>query len=47
MLSAADGLIKHNDSSSIKYIMGNLIKDEIASEVLFDDLMVIYKELAA
>ena len=47
MLAAADQLLKENESSTIKYIMGNLISNEMASEVLFDDLMVIYKELAA
>jgi len=47
LLKAADHLIKENECSKIKSIMGNLISNETASEVLFDDLMVIYKELAA
>jgi hypothetical protein len=47
MLAAADQLIKENEYAKMKSIMGNLISNETASEVLFDDLMVIYKELAA
>ena len=47
LVNAADYLIKEKEFSKIKTIMGNLISNESASEVLFDDLMVIYKELAA
>ena len=47
LVSAADYLIKEKEYSKIKAIMGNLISNESASEVLFDNLMVIYKELAA
>lgn len=47
LVSAADYLIKEKQSSKIKTIMGNLISNDSASEVLFDNLMVIYKELAA
>jgi hypothetical protein len=47
LITAADQLKKHNEFSKIKSIMSNLISDQMASEVLLDDLMVIYKELAA
>ena len=47
LISAADNLKNQNEFSSIKSIMSNLISDQMASEVLLDDLMVIYKELAA
>lgn len=47
LVSAADQVKHDGEFTPIKSIMNNLIKDDISSEVLFDDLMVIYKELAA
>lgn len=47
LVSAADRLKKEKHLDSIRTIMMNLIRDQMASEVLLDDLMVIYKELAA
>ena len=47
LVHAADHLKREQEFSKIKTIISNLIKDQIASEVLVDDLMLIYKELAA
>ncbi len=47
LIIAADRLKYDGSITSIKSIMHNLIKDSISSEVLLDDLMVIYKDLAA
>jgi len=47
LLSAADHLKKEKQFKKLKSIMCNLISDQMASEVLLDDLMVIYKELCA
>jgi hypothetical protein len=47
LMSAASSLKNDKEFSAIKNIMANFIKDQIAAEVLLDDLSVIYKELAA
>ena len=47
LIRAADRLKLEGDATPIKSIMHNLIEDSLSSEVLFDDLMVIYKDLAA
>ncbi|MCH9621295.1 MAG: hypothetical protein S4CHLAM20_07140 [Chlamydiia bacterium] len=47
LVGAADYFKKKHEFSKIKSIMSNLINDQLATEVLLDDLMVIYKELAA
>ncbi|MCH9617025.1 MAG: hypothetical protein SP4CHLAM5_06510 [Chlamydiia bacterium] len=47
LMTAADRLKKDKEFTAIKNIMSNFIKDQIAAEVLLDNLSVIYKELAA
>ena len=47
LIRAADQLKNEGQVTPLKSIMHNLIQDSIASEVLFDDLMAIYKDLAA
>lgn len=47
LVSAADSLKKNKEFTAIRNIMSNFIKDQIATEVLLDNLSVIYKELAA
>ena len=47
LVSAADSVKNKNEFTAIKTIMANFIKDQIAAEVLLDNLSVIYKELAA
>ena len=47
LIGAADLLKNEHQASKIRTIIKNLALDQKSSEVLFDDLMVIYKELAA
>ncbi len=47
LVHAADRLKRDREFSKIEMIIANLAKDELASEVLVDNLMLIYRELAA
>lgn len=47
LMNAAAEVKKNNELNKIKMVMKNIMTDPVASEVLLDDLMVIYKELAA
>ena len=47
LVSAADELKNNQEFSGLKSILSGFIKDQIAAEVLLDNLSVIYKELAA
>ena len=47
LVDAADRLKRDREFSKVQMIISNLAKDDIASEVLVDNLMLIYRELAA
>jgi len=47
LVHAADRLKRDREFSRIQLIIENLANDDLASEVLVDNLMLIYRELAA